>query len=152
MHLQQLNDLEIPERLHKYEKKIRALLYYRYIKDKKREALRYAEIHLYNCTKQFEVIEKNEDIRIFCDKFKDYGDSEKILDVHSRKALIDRLDKAVSNETIRSIDSIAKLKGYYDVKQGQLDTNRPIYIVTRHTRRSVKVGKPQQAIKQQVDK
>ena len=142
---QQINDIEIPETLKKYEKKIRALLYYQHIEKKKGVSLRWAGLHVYNVTKQYEVINDNKAINIFCDKFKDLEPQVDInIDEHSRQAIIEKLKQAVTNEDIRRLEGIAKLRGYYDKATSELDTSKPIYIVTgsRRIRNNTTTVKP----------
>lgn len=111
--------------------KIKAYLYKQDNKCSKRKALEYAGIKIYNASNQWNSVERDKDVYIFCDKLNKHHNSIPINNNKlSRQSIIEELKSFEGRDKLKALELIGKLKGYFDDKQGELDRSKPIYIVT----------------------
>jgi len=109
----------------KRQKKARAWLYHHCNEYKKKEAMMTAGIQVYSQTVQWNAIEDDGAVVIFCKRIKDHADP-----LISRQKIIDDLKDYDGKDKLRAIELIAKLKGYFDSTSSELDSSKPIYVVT----------------------
>lgn len=136
MTIEEINQIQIPSRLTKKTWKIRTLMYYNHICQDKKKALEYSGIKVYNVYNQFNAVKNDDLVLIFCENIKKAYNPNTLpandIDINdvSRETLIKLLNNYEEKDKVKSIELIAKLKGYLRESIGELDTARPIYIIT----------------------